>query len=105
MSSNTEKTLLALLAGAAVGAGLGILFAPDKGSVTRRKIKDGFDHEKERFGEMAENIKNKFSRKKHDIESEFEDLLSHTHSKREEVIATLEKKLAELKRQATTAKN
>lgn len=105
MASNTEKTLLALLAGAAVGAGLGILFAPDKGSVTRKKIKDGYDHEKERFSEIAESIKNKFSKRKNGIESEFEDFLSHTHSKREEVIAAMEKKLAELKREATTAKN
>ena len=46
MTNNTGNTLLALLAGAAVGKGIGILFAPDKGSKTRKKIRDGFEHEK-----------------------------------------------------------
>ena len=42
MSNNTGNTLLALLTGAVIGAGVGILFAPDKGSKTRGKIKDGY---------------------------------------------------------------
>ena len=61
MTNNTGNTLLALLAGAAVGAGIGILFAPDKGSKTRKKIKAGFEHErdhlKEHFQEASENLK------------------------------------------------
>jgi len=35
---NTGKVVAAVLAGVAVGAALGILFAPEKGSVTRRSI-------------------------------------------------------------------
>jgi gas vesicle protein len=38
MSKNGGNTLMAFLAGAAVGAILGILYAPDKGSNTREKL-------------------------------------------------------------------
>lgn len=39
--NNTNTLITVALAGAAVGAILGILFAPDKGSVTRSKLAGG----------------------------------------------------------------
>jgi gas vesicle protein len=58
------KVLLGVLAGVAIGATLGILFAPDKGSATRKKISqksdDYIDALKEKFDEFLESITEKF---------------------------------------------
>ena len=52
-SNDTIKVIGALLAGALVGAALGILFAPDKGSETRARIAT-------EAKDIAANIKKKF---------------------------------------------
>lgn len=61
---SSGKVLLGILAGIAAGATLGILFAPDKGSSTRRKISqkgdDYADELKEKFNEFIGGITNKF---------------------------------------------
>lgn len=60
----TDKTALALVAGVAVGAVVGILFAPDKGTKTREKIvsktKDFADDMKDKFDDLFEEISDKF---------------------------------------------
>ncbi|MFV8321885.1 YtxH domain-containing protein [Flavobacterium sp. LB3P21] len=103
MSNNTGNTLLALLTGVAIGAGIGILFAPDKGSKTRGKIKDGFDDAKNELKNKLDNasleLKDKFTSAKYDLEGTYEELVSNMSHKTEDVISFLEEKLAELKRQ------
>ncbi len=64
--SDTGKILIALAAGAAVGAVLGILFAPDKGSETRRKMS-------EQGKKMAESFKEKFRTGKEKFEEKMEE--------------------------------
>jgi gas vesicle protein len=54
---NSGKILSALIIGAAIGAGIGILFAPDKGSETRKKIN-------EEGKKMSDAIRNKFNEMK-----------------------------------------
>jgi len=65
---NSGKVLLGLLAGVAVGATLGILFAPDKGSSTRKKIsKKGDDYADElgeKFNDFINGITGQFEKMK-----------------------------------------
>lgn len=60
----TNKTIIGVLGAAAIGAALGILFAPDKGTNTRKKIAkksaQKSDELKEKLDQVKENIANKY---------------------------------------------
>lgn len=64
------KIALGVLVGVAAGAALGILFAPEKGAETRKKIgkkKDDIaDAVKEKFNEFVETVGDKFKKTKND---------------------------------------
>ena len=95
--------MIAVLAGVLVGAGIGILYAPDKGSKTRKKVKDGYDDAKNdvtgKFDSVSTKLSNKLSTAKVDLEDTYQDLVSNMSHKTEEVISFLEDKLSDLKKQ------
>ncbi len=103
MSSNAANTLIALVSGAAIGAIVGILFAPDKGEKTRGKIKDGYKDAKNdlksKYDGLTTEMKKKLTDAKIDLEETYENMLSNMSHKTEDVISFLEIKLAELKEQ------
>lgn len=103
MSDNTNGVILALLAGIAIGAGIGVLLAPDKGENTRQRIKDTFGKSKEDWIEEYEKIvaslKHRTSDSVSDLHEVLEELLLKEGRSTESVIAALEKKLEQLKKQ------
>lgn len=101
MANNSGNTLLALITGAVIGAGIGILFAPDKGENTRRKLKEGFDDAKHDLSDKVHAVKESLLEKvpysKEQFEGNIENIVSKASHKTEDVIVFLENKLAELK--------
>ena len=69
------KVLTTFVAGAAIGAGLGILLAPKAGSETRKDLKKKIDELMDQVKKMdKEDVKKKFDKKVSEIKEELSDL-------------------------------
>ena len=79
------KLLTGVLAGAAAGAVLGILLAPDKGSETRKKIaKKGTDltgSVKDGFGKFGDTVAEKYK----NIKGDAKDMIDKAKNKEAEI--------------------
>ena len=76
MSKNEKKSGLGkFVVGAAVGAGLGVLFAPKKGSETRRELKNKIDELVAQIKNIdLEEVKDEFDKQVNEIKMELVDL-------------------------------
>jgi gas vesicle protein len=82
MANSTGNFILGLLSGAAIGTAIGILYAPDKGEVTRDKL-----------SKRAEDLKE-------DLDDRFDDLKDYVN----ETMSEMKEKLADVKEKVTDVK-
>ncbi|SNR14957.1 YtxH domain-containing protein [Tenacibaculum jejuense] len=107
-----NNNIAGVLLGVVAGAGLGILFAPDKGSKTRKKIKEGAVSAKDtlvneantisneivnKAENLSDNISEVINSKKNTLEDKLESIVSDASYKTDDIITNLEEKLKILK--------
>jgi gas vesicle protein len=100
MSKDQTKVLLAAALGAVAGLAIGVLFAPDKGSETRRKIKDSIGEQKDKISQKIQELlqladSQKIS--KEQLDETVEELVSKADDGAAEILRTLQEKLDSLK--------
>ena len=87
---NSGKLALGVVAGAAIGAVLGLLFAPSKGAALRRKIHRMGEKEvevlKDKYNEFAENVSQKYDK----VKTNVVDFAHQSMNKNEEKVKTAE---------------
>ena len=102
MANNSGNLLIALLTGAIIGTGIGILYAPDEGKKTRKKIKKKALDVKHDITEKLSHAKDELSetikKKKDDFEHKLEDTITNMSNKADEILLGLEKKLEDLRK-------
>jgi gas vesicle protein len=95
---NSSNTLIAFLAGAAVGAIIGILYAPDKGSNTREKLSYRLD----KYKKMLEDFLGNMVNEKHpfaetEAKSQGDRVVSEAKEKAERLLDDVDELLAQLR--------
>jgi len=99
--SNSRNSILAFLSGAAIGAAVGLLYAPEKGEETRKKLNEGAVDTKDNVVKQWNKTSSDLNKSARKALSEFEERLDHTVSlaggKADELIKALQKRLEELR--------
>lgn len=98
MGKKGSNALMAFLAGAAVGAVLGILYAPDKGSNTREKLSFQLDKYKKMLEEfLADVVSGKETPLTTEAKSQGEKVVSEAQGKAQRLLDDVDELLEQIR--------
>lgn len=86
MSKKSSNSLFAFLFGAATGAVLGILYAPDKGSSTRDKLSYKLDKLKQTLEEILDDLVEGKEKINNEAKEEGEKIVNQAKDKAEKLL-------------------
>ncbi len=100
--NQSDRVVLGFLTGAAIGGVLALLYAPDKGEVTRARLREqaktyGEDMN-QRLAQAKKDLTASAKSSKESLDARIEETLTQASYKADEIIASLENKLAELRK-------
>lgn len=99
--SKTSNTLIAFLTGAATGAALGILYAPDKGEVLRTQLTYRLSKYREKLQEVIQDLVDKKDLPDNFSRTEGERVVNDAREKAEKLLEDVDRLMAQIKGQAS----
>ncbi|HAA15642.1 MAG TPA: gas vesicle protein [Cytophagales bacterium] len=97
MSKNTN-TLISFLVGAATGAALGILYAPDKGSNTRDRLSFQLDKTRKQLTKFIEDLRKHKESLPNAARSEGEKVINDAKVKAERLLSDVDDLIGQIKK-------
>lgn len=102
MKNNNNDMLIGILTGVAIGVGVGILFAPGKGSKTRKKIKNAAVETRQDVSEWMKRAKDDLAQTAQENKEVFDRKIKSTvanmSDKADHILIDMEQKLERLRK-------
>jgi len=90
---NDKRTITALLTGAAIGAGIGLLFAPRSGEETREQIREWSDETSDQLQDGFRRVSDTVNRSRSNVTSRIKELSEDVERLSKEAVESGQKRL------------